>query len=602
MEPQAQEDRRVNKPFRHCRIGWAAAIVLCSEGLFVAISVPAGEARDTRSDTWVATDALGRTLPGFAECGAPRANKTVGIFYFVWLGSHGRDLFDITELLARNPTAPPYGPPGAFHFWGQPHLGYYLSTDEFVIRKHAQMLADAGVDVLILDVTNAFTYDDVVQTLCRVFVEIRKTGRTTPQLCFIANSSSEKTVQNLYDRFYAKNRYPELWFRWKGKPLLLAPPERLSPEAKAFFTLRHSWAWSDPKGWFKDGRDKWTWVDHFPQKPGWHEDPGKPEQISVAVAQHPVSNIGRSFHDGKQPPPDRIAPEKGLCFAEQWRRALEVDPEFVFITGWNEWVAQRFVSDGKGPGFLGHPTKKGETFFVDQYNQEFSRDIEPMKGGHGDNYYYQMVSYIRRYKGVRPLPAASAPRSIRLDGGFEQWMDVAPEYLDDAGDTAHRDHPGYNNHTRYVNESGRNDLIALKVARDRENLFFYARTREPLTPSADPNWMMLFIDIDRDFKTGWNGYDYVVNRTMRGQGVSVLEKNAGGWKWEAVGEATFVASGHQLHLAIPRAALGLTTDKGPLRFDFKWADNVPDTGDIMQFIDWGDVAPNARFNFRYEAQ
>ena len=29
--------------------------------------------------------------------------------------------------------------------------------------------------------------------------------------------------------------------------------------------------------------------------------------------------------------------------------------------------------------------------FVDQFDQEHSRDIEPMKGGHGDNYYYQMV-------------------------------------------------------------------------------------------------------------------------------------------------------------------------------------------------------------------
>ena len=49
----------------------------------------------------------------------------------------------------------------------------------------------------------------------------------------------------------------------------------------------------------------------------------------------------------------------------------------------------------------------GETFFVDLYAQEFSRDIEPMRGGYGDNYYWQMVANIRRYKGVRPVPTAS---------------------------------------------------------------------------------------------------------------------------------------------------------------------------------------------------
>lgn len=63
----------------------------------------------------------------------------------------------------------------------------------------------------------------------------------------------------------------------------------------------------------------------------------------MAVAEHPLSNIGRSFHDGVQPETDRydVTPDtdKGLYFAEQWSRALEVDPEFVFVTGWNEWTA-----------------------------------------------------------------------------------------------------------------------------------------------------------------------------------------------------------------------------------------------------------------------
>ena len=35
------------------------------------------------------------------------------------------------------------------------YLGYYLADDDWVIRKHAQMLTDAGVDVIIVDLTNA---------------------------------------------------------------------------------------------------------------------------------------------------------------------------------------------------------------------------------------------------------------------------------------------------------------------------------------------------------------------------------------------------------------------------------------------------------------
>lgn len=34
---------------------------------------------------------------------------------------------------------------------------------------------------------------------------------------------------------------------------------------------------------------------------------------------------------------------------------------------------------------------KEPVMFVDQFNQENSRDVEPMRGGHWDTYYYQMV-------------------------------------------------------------------------------------------------------------------------------------------------------------------------------------------------------------------
>lgn len=36
------------------------------------------------------------------------------------------------------------GPVGAHHFWGEPLFGYYRASDEWVMRKHLQMLTDAG--------------------------------------------------------------------------------------------------------------------------------------------------------------------------------------------------------------------------------------------------------------------------------------------------------------------------------------------------------------------------------------------------------------------------------------------------------------------------
>ena len=54
--------------------------------LLAAACLPAraqSPAWDTRPDTWVGADALGRVLPTQAEAGPPRAGKTVGMFYFL---------------------------------------------------------------------------------------------------------------------------------------------------------------------------------------------------------------------------------------------------------------------------------------------------------------------------------------------------------------------------------------------------------------------------------------------------------------------------------------------------------------------------------------
>ena len=573
-------------------------ILLCLGGAAMAQQDPS---RDVYADTWVATDAHGRTLPTAAECGPPRPDKVIGIFYFLWLGNHSKGLHDISQILSANPDDPPWGPLHAFHHWGRPKLGYYFMDDPFVIEKHCQMLTDAGVDVLFFDVTNAVTYDATVERLCEVYTRLRAAGRPTPQFAFLCHSKEGEVAQRLYDTWYAKERYPELWFRWHEKPLLLAKPEALSEPLRDYFEARESWAWTRPKSWFGDGRDKWPWLDDFPQQPGWHDTPDKPEQLTVAVASHPTRNVGRSFHDGQEPPPDQQDPAAGPFFAEQWRRVAEVDPELVFITGWNEWVAQRFTRPEQGgPGMMaGQPLKPGDSYFVDAYTQEYSRDIEPMAGGHGDNYYYQMVDGIRRFKGVRPVPVASAMKTIDLTAGDAPWADVGPEYRDARGDIPHRDFRGFGDE-HYDNTSGRNDIVTAKVARDSERLYFQVTCAAPIS-KPDGSWMWLLLDTDSRHETGWEGYDFLVNYGYRGGATATVARNLGGrFEWSAVGEATIVADGASLRLSLPRALVGLSAE--PLQFDFKWADSLPDPCEAADFIDQGDVAPSGRFNYRYRSE
>jgi hypothetical protein len=526
--------------------------------------------------SWPATDGLGRRLPTSGDVDVPaiRQGRFIGLFYFLWHNNRkggrpdGDGPFDISKILARDPDAakssdsPLWGPMGMSHYWAETLYGYYLSTDPWVIRRHAQLLTAAGIDTLIFDTTNTETYPDVYLKICEVFQTIRKAGGRTPQIAFMVNTEASRTARRLHWDFYQKGLYRDLWFIWQGKPLLICDPKEADAELSRFFTLRQA-HWPPTVG---NTPYAWHWETTYPQVYGYTDDPARPEQVNVSVAQNlrvqdgnptnmSAGNArGRSFHDGRR---DRSpgALDVGGNFQEQWRRALKLDPPFVMVTGWNEWFAQRFGKPG------------GPVEFVDQFDQEFSRDIEPMKGGHADNYYCQLVANVRRFKGIEPPPRPSAYRSIAIDGPFDQWKDVAPRFDDDPDDTLPRDFDGTGG-THYTNRTGRNDLLAAKVAHDAKSVFFHIRTREPITPRTGPNWMWLLINIDRDATTGWEGYDFIVNRSVESDGTTWLEKNDRGWRWNRVEQVRYRVSGNDLHLTIPRSAVGLADKASGVSFDF----------------------------------
>jgi len=551
---------------------------------------------DVMPDTWVATDALGRALPTAKEAGLPRANRFVGIFYFLTHAKTGGSLpNDIAKIMAQDPdilgkpNSPLWGPPGDY-YWGEPLYGYYNSMDPWVLRRHASLLTDAGIDTVIFDTTNRNTYRAVYMKLCEIWTQMRQEGSPTPQICFMVNTKAGETAQELYNDLYKPALYRDLWFQWQGKPLLICDPAEASPEVQQFFTLRKAhWPFE-----LVNTHNQWHWESTYPQVYSYDADPAKPEEVNVAVAQNlrasdgKVTNMsegnarGRSFHNGKKDPSPG-AVDQGYNFQEQWDRAIELAPPFVMVTGWNEWTAGRYSRPGR------------PVVFVDQFDQEYSRDIEPVKGLHNDNYYYQLVANVRRYKGVRAIPSASPPKTIDTTAAFDQWHDVAPDFAVHPYSNTHRDFGTGAVH--YLNTTGRNGLSVMKVARDAANIYFYARTREPISPATDPNWMLLLIDADHNPKTGWNGYDFILNRTIDGT-QSWLEQNTGGWTWKKVAKVQLKVQGNELMLAIPRAALGLPAGDA-LTFDFKWWDNPQAPGDIMDTYLSGDAAPDGRFNFRY---
>ena len=325
----------------------------------------------------------------------------------------------------------------------------------------------------------------------------------------------------------------------------------------------------------------------------------------MAKASRPTTDIGESYMAGVEPPLDAQYLSRntgqGRHFAEQWKRALDVDPKPVMVTQWNESVAQRQVATASNhPNFLGRPTSAGDPYFVDLFNQEFNRDIEPMAGGHGDNHYYLMADRIRRFKGMdAPLPTPGAV-AIAIDGAFQDWAKAGPVYRDPRGDIVHRDYPRFDGHARYTNATGRDDILEARAAVDAGIVAFYAKTADAITSRADKQWMQLFIDADRNPATGWSGFDFAVNVDQDHTGIRTALCRWTGAAWQKAADVEYPSAGNEIEIAVPRSLLGLAGASAD--FQFQWADNAAAGGDIAVFSVNGDVAPDRRFRYAFSSR
>ena len=172
---------------------------------------------------------------------------------------------------------------------------------------------------------------------------------------------------------------------------------------------------------------------------GYTTNPEVPEQTYVATEDPSVRYLGKS---AKKNGTSINNPRLGTFFKAQWNKALDIDPRFVFVTQFNEWIAMRIENiHPERPGFAAH--------FIDLWDWEYNRDIEPMHAhgedyGYGDNYMVYLNYYVCKYKGVRQIPTVNISHTINISGDFSQWDAVSSVYLDDINDTIHRNFAAVN--------------------------------------------------------------------------------------------------------------------------------------------------------------
>ena len=208
---------------------------------------------------WTAVDGLGRTLPNHSDVGQSekQKEKKVGIFYWTWhYNFQGNNVCNVNSILTQYPEAKndyyheiwKTNQSGAY-FWNEPIYGYYTEMDDYVLRNHAELLADAGVDFVLFDCTNGnYTWEPAYLNLLKVWSEARADGIKTPQIAFMMqfgwSGNTRSSVSQIYEAIYKEGKYQDLWFYWEGKPLVMAHSsgfdleDQYQLELANFFTYR----------------------------------------------------------------------------------------------------------------------------------------------------------------------------------------------------------------------------------------------------------------------------------------------------------------------------------------------------------------------------
>lgn len=376
-----------------------------------------------------------RTLIGaflFGLLAAPTYATQFGLFYLTWhcpFSDHnpypwtGNPPYNMTQ--AKQGLAP-WGPLSAWHWKDEPQDGYYcLATDDAVLRRHAQLIRDAGIDFVYIDSTNhdstdprlAVTPNEMIIAPFERMLAVWSTVPNAPKIVPWAPATDltqnpSPMIDYMASRLAA---YPNLQFIYQGKPLLLVTENHIFASSQAHIdrlaltnTVRKMWA-------FNGSGPMWSFLEmcansptfkqtsgNFPCQVNPYLQNGVPEQIPVSFAyQVPWMSDSMSA----------VPKFDGRTFVRQFDNVFQHrNIPIVLIAEWNEWLAIRFCQDAQGiattnPALCVAPAGSsandqfpdGNKMFVDEYVEPYSRDIEPSKTS-GDFYYRLMKQCIASYR------------------------------------------------------------------------------------------------------------------------------------------------------------------------------------------------------------
>lgn len=288
--------------------------------------------------------------------------------------------------------------------WDLPLCGPYMSDDEKVLRYHAELLRDAGVDFVFIDWSNNTNYDPatmreqrddfrMIEEATDNLFDVWATIEGAPKICIfvgpghqgpetITNGNHQKKVDQVWRDYVTNPDRADMYFHYEGKPLLVCygatPTMYGSKPARKWDDDRFTVRWvtgyvGQQSDLYKPSTlaspEYWSWEERGAQT--YTTLNGKVEAVTVSAATRPQGSEGDS---GYIPAAGR---ENGATLKRQFQRACDLGARLVIIVSWNEWVT-------------------GE-----QPSPEVSKDMEPSVI-HGTFYYDLMREQIKKFKGQIP--------------------------------------------------------------------------------------------------------------------------------------------------------------------------------------------------------
>ena len=325
-------------------------------------------------------------------------NKQVGIFYQLWFGP------------------PPANFWGLNCEWGIPELGKYVSADLKIIDQHTEWLASAGIDFVFIDWSNNCFYmadgssqhkhiEDSTYTFVKRQVQRKKEGKPYLQYCIFIGSCKDfanplggpnagcelvhdpvkgmtKKADQIYDQYIKDPEFASLYWNLDGKPFL---------SSFVIFCEKEGRTWSHPKFTYRPMTADIK--ERFPKDIFWSTIENRFEQGYTSgkdggvecVTVNPMLRGTWPPDENPNPGPGKmqsVGRKNGATFRRMWDHAISLKPKIVMVGWWNQWT-------GCPENHSGHN---------ENWDQEYSLDIEPMKGGHGDLYLQIMKEQISKYK------------------------------------------------------------------------------------------------------------------------------------------------------------------------------------------------------------